>query len=226
MTSRPKWPTRRPGVRGAHRGHRPSRRTCSIAIEKARRDDGDRGHRDLRSLHQCSCARAAVIRSASHFLGLHFFNPPNVIVGTELIAGDDTDPRSVDFIEAFARVRLGREMIRTADTPGLRRQPRGLQGAERGRAARRAARAGAGRPPDRSLHGPRADAARHHRPGRLGHPPRHRGQRLREHRRRGPRDQQAARLHGEADGEGRAGNKTGAASSRRTARRASSPSTR
>src|SRR5215831_2578983 len=25
-----------------------------------------------------------------HFLGLHFFNPPNVIVGTELIAGNDT----------------------------------------------------------------------------------------------------------------------------------------
>jgi len=54
-----------------------------------------------------------------NFLGLHFFNPPNVIVGTELIAGRDTDAAVVDFIEAFSRVRLGREMIRTADTPAF-----------------------------------------------------------------------------------------------------------
>ena len=54
-----------------------------------------------------------------HFLGLHFFNPPNVIVGTELIAGNETDRELVDFVEAFARVRLGREMIRTADTPAF-----------------------------------------------------------------------------------------------------------
>ncbi|MCP4002765.1 MAG: 3-hydroxyacyl-CoA dehydrogenase family protein [bacterium] len=54
-----------------------------------------------------------------NFLGLHFFNPPNVIVGTELIAGSDTDPALVDFIDAFARLRLGREMIRTSDTPAF-----------------------------------------------------------------------------------------------------------
>ena len=54
-----------------------------------------------------------------HFIGLHFFNPPNVIVGTELIPGNDTDPELVDFVEAFSRLRLGREMIRTADTPAF-----------------------------------------------------------------------------------------------------------
>ncbi len=54
-----------------------------------------------------------------HFLGLHFFNPPNVITGTELIAGADTDPAIVDFVDVFSRVRLGREMIRTADTPAF-----------------------------------------------------------------------------------------------------------
>ncbi|MBW2245353.1 MAG: 3-hydroxyacyl-CoA dehydrogenase family protein [Deltaproteobacteria bacterium] len=54
-----------------------------------------------------------------NFLGLHFFNPPNVIVGTELIPGDDTDPELVDFIEAYSRARLGREIIRTADTPAF-----------------------------------------------------------------------------------------------------------
>jgi 3-hydroxyacyl-CoA dehydrogenase len=54
-----------------------------------------------------------------NFLGLHFFNPPNVIVGTELIAGDDTDPAVVDFIDAFSQIRLGREMVRTNDTPAF-----------------------------------------------------------------------------------------------------------
>ncbi len=54
-----------------------------------------------------------------NFLGLHFFNPPNVIVGTELIPGNDTDPDLVDFIDAFAQIRLGREMVRTFDTPGF-----------------------------------------------------------------------------------------------------------
>ena len=54
-----------------------------------------------------------------HFLGLHFFNPPNVIVGTELIAGKDTDPKLVEFVEAYAQKMLGRVMIRTADTPGF-----------------------------------------------------------------------------------------------------------
>jgi 3-hydroxyacyl-CoA dehydrogenase len=54
-----------------------------------------------------------------NFLGLHFFNPPNVIVGTELIAGRETDPALVDFIEVYAAKRLGRVMIRTFDTPGF-----------------------------------------------------------------------------------------------------------
>jgi len=54
-----------------------------------------------------------------NFLGLHFFNPPNVIVGTELIASNETDPAVVDFVDAYARVRLGREMVRTNDTPAF-----------------------------------------------------------------------------------------------------------
>ena len=69
-----------------------------------------------------SINRLAQGRSESfrrHFMGLHFFNPPNVIVGTELIPGRDTDPALVDFVEAFAERRLGRVMIRTADTPGF-----------------------------------------------------------------------------------------------------------
>jgi 3-hydroxyacyl-CoA dehydrogenase len=54
-----------------------------------------------------------------HFLGLHFFNPPNVIVGTEIIAGKATDPKLVDFVDVFSKKALGRVTIRTADTPGF-----------------------------------------------------------------------------------------------------------
>jgi 3-hydroxyacyl-CoA dehydrogenase len=54
-----------------------------------------------------------------HFLGLHFFNPPNVIVGTELVAGTDTDPAIVEFIDVYAEKKLGRVMVRTADNPGF-----------------------------------------------------------------------------------------------------------
>jgi 3-hydroxyacyl-CoA dehydrogenase len=54
-----------------------------------------------------------------HFMGLHFFNPPNVIVGTELVAGKDTDPKLLDFIDVYSTKKLGRVMIRTADTPGF-----------------------------------------------------------------------------------------------------------
>ena len=42
-----------------------------------------------------------------------------MIVGTELIAGRDTDPAVVDFVEAFARAQLGREIVRTHDTPAF-----------------------------------------------------------------------------------------------------------
>lgn len=54
-----------------------------------------------------------------HFLGLHFFNPPNVIVGTELVPTPDTDPAVVDFVEVFAQKRLQRVMVRVKDRPGF-----------------------------------------------------------------------------------------------------------
>jgi 3-hydroxyacyl-CoA dehydrogenase len=54
-----------------------------------------------------------------HFCGLHFFNPPQVIVGTELIAGEGTDPRVIDFLEAYSTKRLGRLVVRTANTAGF-----------------------------------------------------------------------------------------------------------
>jgi 3-hydroxyacyl-CoA dehydrogenase len=87
-------------------------------VEKARRDDSIVATvtSGLSINELCKGRRDSFRRN---FLGLHFFNPPNVITGTELIAGDDTDPELVDFVEAFARFRLGREMVRTADTPAF-----------------------------------------------------------------------------------------------------------
>jgi 3-hydroxyacyl-CoA dehydrogenase len=87
-------------------------------VEKARRDDSIIATvTSGLSINALCKGRGDSFRK--NFLGLHFFNPPNVITGTELIAGDDTDPAVVDFIDAFSRVRLGREMVRTADTPAF-----------------------------------------------------------------------------------------------------------
>jgi 3-hydroxyacyl-CoA dehydrogenase len=87
-------------------------------VEKFRRDDSIVATvTSGLSINALCAGRSESFRR--NFLGLHFFNPPNVIVGTELIAGNETDPEVVDFVEAFSRVRLGREMIRTADTPAF-----------------------------------------------------------------------------------------------------------
>jgi 3-hydroxyacyl-CoA dehydrogenase len=87
-------------------------------VEKARRDDAIVATvTSGLSINELCEGRSASFRK--HFMGLHFFNPPNVIVGTELVAGSDTDPELLDFIEAFARLRLGREMVRTSDTPAF-----------------------------------------------------------------------------------------------------------
>ena len=69
------------------------------------------------SINQLAEGRSDSFRK--NFLGLHFFNPPNVIVGTELIAGKDTDPKLVDFLDEYCTKLLGRAMVRTADTAGF-----------------------------------------------------------------------------------------------------------
>lgn len=87
-------------------------------VEKARRDDSIVATvTSGLSINELAEGRSDSFRR--NFLGLHFFNPPNVIVGTELIAGAQTEPAVVDFVETFSRLRLGREMIRTADTPAF-----------------------------------------------------------------------------------------------------------
>jgi 3-hydroxyacyl-CoA dehydrogenase len=87
-------------------------------IEKARRADAIVATvTSGLSINELAEGRSESFRR--HFVGLHLFNPPNVIVGTELIAGRDSDPALVDFVEAFSRVRLGREIVRTHDTPAF-----------------------------------------------------------------------------------------------------------
>ena len=87
-------------------------------VEAARRDDSIVATvTSGLSINALCAGRSDSFRK--NFLGLHFFNPPNVIVGTELIAGSDTDPAIVDFIDGFSQLRLGREMVRTFDTPGF-----------------------------------------------------------------------------------------------------------
>jgi len=87
-------------------------------VEKARRDDSIVATvTSGLSINKLCEGRSDSFRR--NFMGLHFFNPPNVITGTELIAGSDTDKGLVDFVEAFATLRLGREIIRTEDTPAF-----------------------------------------------------------------------------------------------------------
>jgi 3-hydroxyacyl-CoA dehydrogenase len=56
---------------------------------------------------------------ARHFLGIHFFNPPNVIVGCELIPHAGTDLLVLADVTTLLSGRLGRELVRTSDTPAF-----------------------------------------------------------------------------------------------------------
>jgi len=54
-----------------------------------------------------------------HFLGIHFFNPPTMIVGCELIPHAGTDAAVTSFVRELLAGPLGREVIETADTPAF-----------------------------------------------------------------------------------------------------------
>ncbi len=53
-----------------------------------------------------------------HFLGMHLFNPPTVIVGCELIPHTHTDPGVVAVAREFL-TSVGREVVETRDTPAF-----------------------------------------------------------------------------------------------------------
>jgi 3-hydroxyacyl-CoA dehydrogenase len=54
-----------------------------------------------------------------NFLGLHLYNPPHVIVGTEVIPHSETNPALVPEIVRMLETRFGRVAIVTADTPAF-----------------------------------------------------------------------------------------------------------
>jgi 3-hydroxyacyl-CoA dehydrogenase len=54
-----------------------------------------------------------------NFLGIHLFNPPNVIVGTEVIPHAETDPRLVEEMTRLLEQRFGRQAILTDDKPAF-----------------------------------------------------------------------------------------------------------
>src|SRR6202795_678027 len=53
------------------------------------------------------------------FLGIHLFNPPHVIVGTEVIPGPETSSAVVERVVAMLIKRLGRKVIVTKDMPAF-----------------------------------------------------------------------------------------------------------
>jgi 3-hydroxyacyl-CoA dehydrogenase len=54
-----------------------------------------------------------------HFMGIHLFNPPMVITGTELIAGPETDVEVYRAIGSLLRKRLGRALVECRDLPAF-----------------------------------------------------------------------------------------------------------
>ena len=54
-----------------------------------------------------------------HFLGIHLFNPPQVIVGTEVIPHSETDPKVTHGACAMLATQLGRKVIVTRDRPAF-----------------------------------------------------------------------------------------------------------
>jgi 3-hydroxyacyl-CoA dehydrogenase len=53
------------------------------------------------------------------FIGIHLFNPPTTLAGCELIAHAETDPGVIATVHDFLAASAGREVVRTADTPGF-----------------------------------------------------------------------------------------------------------
>lgn len=54
-----------------------------------------------------------------HFMGIHLFNPPNVIVGTEVIPHAGTDPKLIDPVVDMLERRFGRVVTRCNDMPAF-----------------------------------------------------------------------------------------------------------
>jgi len=69
------------------------------------------------SINQLAQALPESIRH--RFCGVHFFNPPRYMHLVELIPGETTDPRLLDWLETFLVTTLGKGVIRAKDTPNF-----------------------------------------------------------------------------------------------------------
>jgi 3-hydroxyacyl-CoA dehydrogenase len=87
-------------------------------VDRHRRDDAivATGSSGL-SIAEMARGRSDSFRK--HFLGIHFFNPPNVIVGTEVIPGTETESAIVKSAVRMLGSRLGRKVIVTKDRPAF-----------------------------------------------------------------------------------------------------------
>jgi len=62
---------------------------------------------------------AAGTTDPARFVGVHFFNPVPVMTLVELIPGLATAPATLQAVRAFARDRLGKEVVLSQDEPGF-----------------------------------------------------------------------------------------------------------
>jgi 3-hydroxyacyl-CoA dehydrogenase len=95
-----------------------TKRTFFARVDKARKQDA------IVATVSSGLSIAAMCAGQSdtfrkHFLGIHFFNPPTMIVGCELIPHAGTDPAITAFVRDLLAGPLGREVIETADTPAF-----------------------------------------------------------------------------------------------------------
>jgi 3-hydroxyacyl-CoA dehydrogenase len=69
------------------------------------------------SIEQMSRARSDDFQR--YFMGIHLFNPPTVIVGTELISGPRTDAEVLRSIKSMLHKKLGRVVVECRDMPAF-----------------------------------------------------------------------------------------------------------
>ena len=95
-----------------------TKRTFFARVDKARKSDA------IVATVSSGLSIAAMCAGQSdgfrrHFLGIHFFNPPTMIVGCELIPHAGTDHAVTAFVRELLAGPLGREVVETSDTPAF-----------------------------------------------------------------------------------------------------------
>ena len=68
--------------------------------------------------YQCITEMAAVTKRSDKFLGMHWFNPPQIMRGIEVVRAEKTSQETVDTIVGLAR-KLGKEPAICKDSPGF-----------------------------------------------------------------------------------------------------------